>query len=170
MIREGKLIYTADGKVYERRPKKKQVMKKLVNEIAFCSWKKGLIRDAGRIAELDKEISRLKRQLNSVKNQTIEHKVKISTKKYKKDVLKKLILDSIEKETNKEITVEDYAYKFKAKTGDVYSIFQELIREGVIGHKRTYYAHDTNRNPMFYGSISGWASNYYTIKDKNGPC
>ena len=170
MIREGKLIYTADGKVYERRPKKKQVMKKLVNEIAFCSWKKGIIRDAKRIAELDKEISRLKRQLNSVKNQTIEHKVKISTKKYKKDVLKKLILDSIEKETNKEITVEDYAYKFKAKTGDVYSIFQELIREGVIGHKSTYYAHDTNRNPIFYGSISGWASNYYAIKDKNRPC
>ena len=164
MIREGKIIYTREG-CHTRLSKKKDLIKKVRHEL-FLAMHIG--KNKKTKEQIEREVERAKQKIKDLENTEIQHKLlKRSTKKYKKDKLKSLILELITNEQNNDITVEDYAIKLKAKNGQVYTVFSELVREGVLGNKQRYYAHDTNRNPMFYGDCSGWASNYYPIKKKD---
>lgn len=164
MIREGKIIYTREG-CHTRLPKKKDLIKKVRHELFLATH---IGKNKKTKEQIEREVERAKQKIKDLENTEIQHKLlKRSTKKYKKDKLKSLILELIANKQNNDITVEDYAIKLKAKNGQVYTIFSELVREGVLGNKQRYYAHDTNRNPMFYGDCSGWASNYYPIKKKD---
>ena len=164
MIRLENVIYTKEGS-RTRSPKKKELIDKAMQDLFFAKYVK---RHNETKKNQEKRIKKAKQKLDELKNIEVQHKhLKRSTKKYKNDKLKSLILELIANEQDNSITVEDYAIKLKAKNGQVYTVFSELVREGVLGNKQRYYAHDTNRNPMFYGDCSGWASNYYPIKKKD---
>lgn len=64
------------------------------------------------------------------------------------------------------VDAENIALELKARLGQVRKIFMRLNREGILSHKKRRFAHDTNRNRMFYGRASGWSSNYYVISDR----
>ena len=55
----------------------------------------------------------------------------------------------------------------KTLDGINFSNGMKKFKYEVISNKIRYYAHDTNRNPMFPMSASGWASNFYRIKNRN---
>lgn len=61
------------------------------------------------------------------------------------------------------VAKEKVAYDLELPVSQVENIFRKLNREGIISQRNHRYAHDTNRNPIFYGSDSGWASDYYMI-------
>lgn len=163
MIRLGDVIYTKEGS-RTRSPKKKELIDKAMQDLFFAKYVK---RHNETKENQEKRIKKAKQKLDELKNIEVQHKhLKRSTKKYKNDKLKSLILELIANEQDNSITVEDYAIKLKAKNGQVYTVFSELVREGVLYNKRPHYAHDTTRNPIFYGAESGWAANYYTIRNK----
>ena len=61
------------------------------------------------------------------------------------------------------VAKEKVAYDLELPVSQVENIFRKLNREGILSQRNHRYAHDTNRNPIFYGSDSGWASDYYMI-------
>ena len=166
MIRYKDSIYT-DKNSFKRSPKRKDLIKNELGNIWLAKTRLKRATDEKEIRKLNHDIDKARKEIDSLISTEITHKHKYYTNKYKKDFLKKLILEAIELEENDEICIEDYALRFKANKGLVSTIFQELIREGVISNKIRYYAHDTNRNPMFPMSASGWASNFYRIKNRN---
>ncbi len=166
MIRYGDEILI-DGKSFRRSPKRKKLISNELGNIWLAKTRLKRATDEKEIKKLNHEIDKARKEIDSLRSMEVVHKHKHSTKKYKKDVLKKLILEAIDKEENDEICIEDYAIKFKAKKGQVSTIFQELIREGVLSNKIRYYAHDTNRNPIFPMRTSGWASNFYRIRNRD---
>lgn len=61
------------------------------------------------------------------------------------------------------VAKEGVAHALELPVSQVENIFRKLNREGILSQRNHRYAHDTNRNPIFYGSDSGWASDYYMI-------
>lgn len=55
---------------------------------------------------------------------------------------------------------------FQVAEHAVEQVFYWLNREGVLSQRRPTYAHDTNRNPLFPGSPSGWASDEFDVRDR----
>lgn len=164
MVRENNTLYT-DKQSFKRSPKRKDLIKYELRDILYAKIRLKRITDEKEIKKLNHVIDRARKNIEKLKESEVSHKHKYPTKKYKHEVLKKLILEAIESEENDSICVEDYAIRFKAKQGQVFAVFQELIRERIISGKVRRYAYDTNRNPRFYGGASGWASNLYYIKE-----
>jgi hypothetical protein len=164
MIREDNTL-CINGQLLTRSPKRKDLIKHELEDIFNAKMKLKWATDEKEIKELNHKIDRARKNIEELKESEIPHKHKYSTKPYKHEVLKKLILEAIKNEKYDSVCVENYAIRFKAKQGQVFTVFQELVKEGILSGKVRYYAHDTNRNPMFYGGASGWASNLYYIKE-----
>lgn len=84
------------------------------------------------------------------------------------DKLEGIILERIEqiKKSNhpfKVITKEEIVRDYKVKEGFVEQVFHRLNLQGILSQRHAYYAHDTNRNPMFPMPESGWGNDYYKI-------
>lgn len=69
--------------------------------------------------------------------------------------------------TGPAVTKEEAAYALELPVNQIENIFRKLNREGILSQRIPRYAHDTNRNPIFYGKDSGWASDYYQIFTKS---
>lgn len=61
------------------------------------------------------------------------------------------------------IAKENVAIQLQVPVSQVENVFRKLNREGILSQRIPIYAHDTNRNPIFDGRASGWASDYYKI-------
>lgn len=96
-------------------------------------------------------------------------RVRVSCKRWNEEKLykeiKELLLLSYRKKMSS-VCADNIALELKARLGQVRKIFMRLNREGILSQKRRVFAHDTNRNWMFPGRASGWASNYYDILDE----
>ena len=64
---------------------------------------------------------------------------------------------------HRECTKEEIAFATGVKTHFVEQVFMRLNHKGILSQETRDFAHDTNRNPMFFGRDSGWAANTYTI-------
>jgi hypothetical protein len=64
------------------------------------------------------------------------------------------------------IIAEKVACDLKLPTHQVKHCLHILNLKGLVSQKYRGFAHDTNRDPMFYGSESGWAANRYCVTDK----
>jgi len=106
----------------------------------------------------------------TAKNNLKKAKPKKVLMKYKKiphENLKVIIMGYIINSEKGFITKEEISRKYKVKEHCVENVFRELNREGVLSQRHARFAHDTNRNRMFGGSESGWASDIYYIKGRD---
>lgn len=87
-------------------------------------------------------------------------------RRIKPRILRKQILAAIVASNATSVTKEDMARMFQVAEHAVEQVFHWLNREGVLSQRRPAYAHDTNRNSLFPGSPSGWASDVYAIRDR----
>ena len=66
------------------------------------------------------------------------------------------------------VTKEELSRLFQIPESRVEDAFRILNREGVLSQAVHQTAHDTNRNPTAYGTVSGWTSDIYYIRtDEN---
>ena len=103
---------------------------------------------------------------NRAKDNLKRYRPKETLKSFKKiphDKLKSIIVAYINNTEKSYVTKEEISIKYNVKQHYVEEIFKELNREGILYQRKSNYAHDTNRNPMFYGSESGWACDTYDI-------
>ena len=107
-------------------------------------------------------------ELNA-KSNLKRYRPKETLKSYKKiphDKLKAIIVAYINNTEKSYVTKEEISIKYNVKEHYVEEVFKELNREGILYQRKSNYAHDTNRNPMFYGSESGWACDTYDIRKR----
>ena len=137
--------------------------------------------DLNEISEVKRKF--LEHNLDSALNEIIESEERLengdySLKPFKRrknislEKLKVLVLDYIEEVLNNEqrllkhISKEEISRKYEVKEHLVEQVFHILNREGILSQRKSNYAHDTNRNPMFDGIESGWAEDTYSILKK----
>ena len=89
-----------------------------------------------------------------------------SYKKIKYYELRNIIIAYINNTDKSYITKEEISHKYNVKQHFVENIFRELNREGILSQRKSNYAHDTNRNPMFDGVDSGWACDLFYIRKR----
>lgn len=87
-------------------------------------------------------------------------------KKIKPEKLKKRILEYIVSTDKSSICKEELTRLFQLEEHRVEQVFHVLNLEGVLSQRTPDYTHDTNRNPIFYGMKSGWASDLYHVLDR----
>lgn len=63
------------------------------------------------------------------------------------------------------VTKEEIAHKANIRTHLIEAVFQKLNLAGLLRKETRAFAHDTNRNPMFYARESGWAGNRYHLTE-----
>lgn len=103
--------------------------------------------------------------INGPRKRRLERLPKLSPAKV--DALEKAILAEMvmieEKNPDSYIhyTVESMAVSHNCHPKHVHEVFRRLNRRGLLSQKHRCFAHDTNRNPVFYGSMSGWHANIY---------
>jgi hypothetical protein len=64
---------------------------------------------------------------------------------------------------------EDLAFDLRAPVPMVKQCFQKLNAEGLLYRAERNFAHDTNRNNMFFGRESGWMANSYGLRMPDDP-
>lgn len=77
-----------------------------------------------------------------------------------------LVVAYITNTEDDEIFKETLAYQLRVKEHAIEKCFHQLNLLGILSQRRPRYAHDTNRNPIFGGSDSGWHADTYKILDK----
>lgn len=82
------------------------------------------------------------------------------------EALRLHVLAAIEATDQHFVCKEDLAREFQVADHAVEQVLHRLNLEGVVDQPHHTHAHDTNRNPMFPGSPSGWASDVYYIRDR----
>jgi len=76
------------------------------------------------------------------------------------------IRDRIIKENrygSRSLTAEQLATELQVDPAKVKWALHRLNLCGLVSQKRREFAHDTNRNPIFFGPASGWAANSYAV-------
>lgn len=63
----------------------------------------------------------------------------------------------------KSVTAEDIASDLRCEVHKVVYALHRMNLDGWVSQKIRNFAHDTNRNPVFYGPSSGWAANTYDV-------
>lgn len=178
MLRVGNDIYIS-GEKYERPEKGSEKLKKLKIRQALLNRKKEKLLEKADTEEavlfkLEEKISNVQDIISrEVQTQTQHKRLKRGTVKRSDKKAEQMILDiigQVKKDyrlgtmiTEPAVSREAVASSLRLPEGQVDRIFQKLNREGILSQAKRRYAHDTNRNPMFDGSASGWASNYYKI-------
>lgn len=153
-VRMDDYIYIDGSKFY--RGKKKN---KLLKDLDACLK----LKNSNSIFDVKSMEKSIRKELKRCRTAT---PIK-SYKKIPKKKLKKMILEYIRNCPNDYICKENLAFKFKVKQHFVEEVFKELNREGILSQRESSYAHDSTRNPIFYGAISGWASDKYYILKRN---
>lgn len=64
---------------------------------------------------------------------------------------------------------EDVAFELRASVPMIKQCFQKLNAEGLLYRAARNFAHDTNRNNMFFGRESGWMANSYDLRMPDDP-
>lgn len=130
------------------------------------------------IKTIQSDLDFWKEELSLERNrqQPQHHLLKRKTKKRSDIKAEQLILEYINNvienpklstiATGPAITKEDTAYTLGLPVSQVEKIFMKLNLKGILSQRNHRYVHDTNRNPIFGGHDSGWASDYYRILDK----
>lgn len=98
----------------------------------------------------------------------LEDRPSLIKRSYKKKGFDKVLQETlriISKTEGNYVTKEDIARDLKVKEHEVENVFHRLNLEGILSQRKSNYAHDTNRNPMFPGGESGWASDIYYIRN-----
>jgi hypothetical protein len=62
-----------------------------------------------------------------------------------------------------QFTAEELAGELNVEIHKVILALQQLNMMGLVRQKERSFAHDTNRNGMFFGRDSGWSANTYSI-------
>lgn len=93
-------------------------------------------------------------------------RLKPHTRKIPEEKLRELVLEYITSCGSNWICKENVAVALRVRPKDLDKLFMQLNREGILSRACHDHAHDTNRNPVFSGSASGWVSDYYTILNK----
>ncbi len=87
-------------------------------------------------------------------------------RRMKPELLRTRILAAIVATDKHFVCKEDLAREFQVADHAVGQVLHRLNLEGVVDQPHHTHAHDTNRNPMFFGPRSGWASDLYPIRDR----
>ena len=174
MIRENNVLY-CNGDSFARRKKEySDDAESIKKELRRLRHQLTLALENGNVG--DDEINRIYDDIDFWNNEMSKfsslssHKtIKRKVKRYNHDSLKKLIISEIElqkKNNHVYVTIENIAYKFHAKLGDIKKIFMELNREGVISQAYRGFPHDSHRISGELHSpyvASDWISNFYYI-------
>lgn len=175
MLREkSKFYYPREPEIVKERPGKeqKQTVRRLKREMEKVK------REMKRLPEGDPEIGRLQETLQAGRDllnlygteQKPQRRFRI---KYKNCSVKKayrLVSEYLASHKDQRfVTKEELSRLFQIPESRVEDAFRILNREGILSQAVHQTAHDTNRNPTAYGTISGWASDIYYIyaDDKN---
>ena len=78
-------------------------------------------------------------------------------------LVKEIVLGIRSSGERKSLTAECLAGDLNCEIHKVEYALHRLNLEGLVSQKIRNFAHDTNRNPIFYGPDSGWAANTYDV-------
>ena len=173
MIREkSKFYYPREPETVKERPEKEQklTVRRLKREMEKVK------REMEHLPEGDREISRLQETLQAGRDllnfygteQKPQRRFRI---KYKNCSVKKayrLVSEYLASHKDQKfVTKEELSRLFQIPESRVEDAFRILNREGILSKAVHQTAHDTNRNPTAYGTVSGWASDIYYIYTDN---
>lgn len=173
MLREkSKFYYPRESKKVKERPEKEQklTVRRLKREMEKVQ------REMKHLPEGDLEISRLQETLRAGQDLlnlygTEQKPQRRFRTKYKNCSVKKayrLVSEYLASHKDQKfVTKEELSRLFRIPESRVEDAFRILNREGVLSQAVHQTAHDTNRNPTAYGTISGWASDIYYIYTDN---
>lgn len=175
MIREkSKFYYPRELEIVKERPGKEQkrTVRQLKREM------ESIQREMEHLPEGDPEIGRLQETLQAGRDLlnlygTEQKPQRRFRAKYKNCSVKKayrLVSEYLASHKDQKfVTKEELSRLFQIPESRVEDAFRILNREGVLSQAVHQMAHDINRNPTAYGTISGWASDIYYIytNDKN---
>lgn len=169
MIREkSKFYYPRESKKVKERPEKEQklTVRRLKREMEKVQ------REMKHLPEGDLEISRLQETLQAGRDllnlygteQKPQRRFRIRYKNCSVKKAYRLISEYLTSHKDQKfVTKEELSRLFQIPESRVEDAFRILNREGVLSQAVHQTAHDTNRNPTAYGTISGWASDIYYI-------
>lgn len=173
MLREkSKFYYPRESKTVKERPEKEQklTVRRLKREMEKVK------REMEYLPEGDPKISRLQETLRAGQDLlnlygTEQKPQRRFRTKYKNCSVKKayrLVSEYLASHKDQKfVTKEELSRLFRIPESRVEDAFRILNREGVLSQAVHQTAHDTNRNPTAYGTISGWASDIYYIYTDN---
>lgn len=173
MIREkSKFYYPRELETVKERPEKEQklTVRRLKREM------ESIQRKIEQLPEEDPEIGRLQETLQAGQDLlnlygTEQKPQRRFRAKYKNCSVKKayrLVSEYLASYKDQRfVTKEELSRLFQIPESRVEDAFRILNREGVLSQAVHQTAHDTNRNPTAYGTISGWASDIYYIYTDN---
>lgn len=184
MIRIDNTIYYVDKDKYTRQPKVKSSFKekaqweirKLEYKVSTRKSQLHRVKDEEELSRIKEEIALYESEIKRLEEEIRQHQKTIQNpqrkfrKKYKKvpqERVRQAILEHIEKTKKTDfdyISKEEIMYLYNIPMKQINVEFMKLNREGILSQRQPRYAHDTTRNPFFYGGDSGWASDIYKIK------
>ena len=113
-----------------------------------------------KISEIEKEEEFWKHELDFVQNPS-HKKLKKKYLKLSKMEIREKTLELIEKEKVKYIHITDFARMLNVKEKDIFQVFADLNKEGVLSQAKHYLPHDTYRP-----GDSGWMDDIYEVRKK----
>lgn len=175
MIRERNYIYHIKGEhdlhdgredrnIGEKTPDFLEI-KKTLRELY---WKKQRIKYEDltmeeiqeKISEIEEEEEFWKHELDFVQNPS-HKKLKKKYSKLSKMEIREKTLELIEKGKVQYIHITDFARMLNVKEKDVFQVFADLNKEGVLSQAKHYLPHDTYRP-----GDSGWMDDIYEVRKK----
>lgn len=113
-----------------------------------------------KISEIEEEEAFWKHELDFVQNPS-HKKLKKKYSKLSKMEIREKTLELIEKEKVQYIHITDFARMLNVKEKDVFQVFADLNKEGVLSQAKHYLPHDTYRP-----GDSGWIDDIYEVRKK----
>ena len=165
MLREkSKFYYPREPKTVKERPEKEQklTVRRLKREMEKVK------REIEHLPDGDPEISRLQETLQAGRDLLNLYGTEQKNCSVKKAY--RLVSEYLASHKDQKfVTKEELSRLFQIPESRVEDAFRILNREGVLSQAVHQTAHDTNRNPTAYSTISGWASDIYYIynNDRN---
>lgn len=173
MFRDGNQFYYHDSTSKTRSKKLSEQRRALEAEIQCRKHWLNIAKRNGFSADLiektEAKLALLEQELRSL-DKPRTPQIKKTYKKLSLNQIKELVLKEVEiAKANGAIwlTVEDIAFKLNVKKHFVKQVFQQFNVEGILSQKHSRIPHDSNRDPMCYGSYSGWQSDIYYILNKD---
>ena len=162
IMRIGNKFYYGGNKISERSKRPSEKMK----ESGVVVQDDGSI----KIRKFHKTVELPKQKAEYVIKKAREERpsrIKRSCKKKSKEKLFTETLKYIMDSEHDYVKKESISRELKVKEHQVEQVFHKLNLLGILSQRIPNYAHDTSRNPIFWGSENGWAADLYYINDRN---
>lgn len=167
MSRCGIICYSDSKIVISKRRKhkaNKRILKQSIEQLNRTIERQ--IKLGKSTVRLEEELTKKRKELLKLESNNVEKHLKSTAKKIPNKKLKSLVRKYLLNCGKNTITLEEVSLFFGVSQGDMHHVFHQLNQEGLLSQRHPRYFHDTNRNPFFGGSESGWGNDYYTILKK----